>query len=70
MNLDRFEITSIGYVRSPLKDRSAAPRQGSEGAPNATLDILPTFVRGLDGIEVGQDIWILTWLHESHRSVL
>jgi tRNA-Thr(GGU) m(6)t(6)A37 methyltransferase TsaA len=70
MTLDRFEITSIGCVRSPLKDRFAAPRQGSEGAPNATLDILPAFVRGLDGIEVGRDIWILTWLHESQRSVL
>ncbi len=65
-----FEITAIGFVRSALRDRSAAPRQGSEGAPDAKLEILPEFREGLIGIEPGQDIWILTWLHESQRSVL
>jgi len=47
---------------------SGAPRQGWEGAPNARLEIDPAFVQGLDGIQSGQDIWILTWLHESQRS--
>jgi tRNA-Thr(GGU) m(6)t(6)A37 methyltransferase TsaA len=65
-----IEISAIGHVRSILKDRSAAPRQGSEGAPNATLEILPSFIEALDGIQAGQDIWIFTWLHESRRSVL
>jgi tRNA-Thr(GGU) m(6)t(6)A37 methyltransferase TsaA len=65
-----FDISPIGYVRSALKERSGAPRQGWEGAPNARLEIDPAFVEGLDGIEAGQDIWIFTWLHESHRSVL
>jgi tRNA-Thr(GGU) m(6)t(6)A37 methyltransferase TsaA len=65
-----LEISPIGYVHSILKDRAAAPRQGSEGAPGATLEILPAFVQGLDGIQPGQDIWIFTWLHESPRSIL
>ncbi|MBC8164265.1 MAG: tRNA (N6-threonylcarbamoyladenosine(37)-N6)-methyltransferase TrmO [Bryobacteraceae bacterium] len=65
-----FDLTPIGYVRSTLKDRSGAPLQGWEGAPEATLELHPAFARGLDGIESGQDIWILTWLHESRRSVL
>ena len=64
------EITPIGYVRSPLKQRSGAPRQGWEGAPNAELEILPSFRDCLDGIEAGQEIWIFTWLHDSNRSVL
>ena len=34
----RFEMSPIGYVRSGLKQRSGAPRQGWEGAPDATLD--------------------------------
>lgn len=66
----RFDISPIGYVHSILKGRSGAPRQGWEGAPNAQLEILPAFVESLDGIRPGQDIWILTWLHESKRSVL
>jgi tRNA-Thr(GGU) m(6)t(6)A37 methyltransferase TsaA len=65
-----FEIFPIGYVHSPLKDRSDAPRQGCEGAPDARLEIDPAFVEALDGIESGQDIWIFTWLHEAERSVL
>ena len=65
-----FDIFPIGYVHSTLKERSGAPRQGWEGAPNARLEIHPAFVECLDGVQAGQDIWILTWLHESQRSVL
>ena len=49
-----FDISPIGYVRSTLKERSGAPRQGWEGAPNARLEIHPAFVQGLDGIKSGQ----------------
>lgn len=65
-----FEAFPIGYVRSTLKERTGAPRQAWDGAPDARLEIDPAFVDGLSGIEPGQDIWILTWLHESQRSVL
>ena len=66
-----FDISPIGYVHSTLKKRSGAPRQGwEEGAPDARLEIHPAFVQALDGIKPGQEIWILTWLHESRRSVL
>jgi len=65
-----FDVSPIGYVHSTLKNRSGAPRQGWEGAPDARLEIHPEFVDCLDGIQSGQDIWILTWLHEARRSVL
>jgi tRNA-Thr(GGU) m(6)t(6)A37 methyltransferase TsaA len=65
-----FEISPIGFVRSTLRERSGAPRQSWEDAPLARLEILPVFVEGLDGIESGQEIWILTWLHEAQRSTL
>jgi tRNA-Thr(GGU) m(6)t(6)A37 methyltransferase TsaA len=65
-----FDISPIGQVHSTLKNRSGAPRQGWEGAPNARLEIHPEFVECLDGIQAGQDIWILTWLHEARRAVL
>jgi tRNA-Thr(GGU) m(6)t(6)A37 methyltransferase TsaA len=63
-------ISPIGYVHSTLKQRSDAPRQGWEGAPDARLEIGPAFIECLDGIEPGQDIWVFTWLHEAQRSVL
>ena len=65
-----FELLPIGYVRSRLTRRSDAPRQGSEGAPDAELEILPEFRSGLQGLEAGHTLWILTWLHHSDRSTL
>lgn len=63
-------LRPIGLVRSILLRRAEAPKQGHEGAPDATLEIEPAFRRGLDGIEAGQDILVLTWLHEAQRDTL
>ncbi len=63
-------LTPIGYVRSILKERAGAPRQGWEGAPDVQIEILPEFVEGLDAIRPGHEIWVFTWLHAARRSVL
>jgi tRNA-Thr(GGU) m(6)t(6)A37 methyltransferase TsaA len=65
-----FSLRPIGRVHSTLKRTIDAPKQGFEGAPDARLEIEPAFVRGLEGIQPGQDIIILTWLHEAQRDVL
>ena len=65
-----FTLAPIGYVHSTLRERTGAPRQAGEGAPEAEVEILPEYVDALDGIEAGQEIWILTWLHQARRSVL
>jgi tRNA-Thr(GGU) m(6)t(6)A37 methyltransferase TsaA len=67
MNL---EVTVIGHVRSSLMDRKDAPRQSWKDAPQASIDILPQFAESLDGLEAGQQIWLLTWLHQSERNTL
>src|SRR6476619_3722712 len=65
-----FTIRPIGHVESPLTSTADAPRQGDEGAPGAYL-ILASDVRpGLDGVAVGDEIIVLTWLHEADRRVL
>jgi len=65
-----YPVKAIGWVRSSLERPADAPKQGFEGAPNATLEIEPAFVRGLDAIRAGQEIIILTWLHQADREVL
>ena len=70
MSAQRLDISPIGRVHSALKQRSGAPRQPWEQAPQATLELDEDYVDGLDGIQAGQDLWILTWLHESRRSTL
>ena len=63
-------VVPIGVVRSPLKDRAAAPKQGYEGAPDARILIDPAYLDGLDRLTPGQDLLVLTWLHQSERATL
>jgi len=65
-----FSVRPIGYVRSVLRSRDAAPRQGSEGAPDAWLELSPDVQAGLEGIAVGDEVIVLTWFHQSRRDVL
>jgi len=60
----------IGFVRSPLISRKDAPRQSDEGAPEAWVEIDPAFADAMLGMQAGDDIILLTWLHESRREVL
>jgi tRNA-Thr(GGU) m(6)t(6)A37 methyltransferase TsaA len=65
-----ISLTPIGRIRSDLKDRALAPKQGAEGAPDAWLEVEPWAADGLLGIAVGDRIMVITWLHESDRDVL
>jgi len=65
-----FAIRPIGHVESPLTSTADAPRQGDEGAPPAYLILDSELHAGLDGIAVGDEIIVLTWLHEADRRAL
>ncbi len=63
-------VQTIGVIRSTLKNRKGAPRQGSEGAPDVWLEVDPVVSPGLDGLKAGEDIIVVTWLHKARREVL
>lgn len=63
-------LSFIGEVHSVLKKREDCPRQGSEHAPGASVFIYPPYADGLSDIKEGDEIILLTWLHESDRAVL
>ena len=65
-----YQIRPIGYVESPLVDRESAPKQGSEGAPDAWLVFDSDVAEGIRDLAVGADVFVLTWLHQSRRDVL
>jgi tRNA-Thr(GGU) m(6)t(6)A37 methyltransferase TsaA len=67
---ERIELAPIGSVESPLADPATAPKQGDEGAPDAWLILDPAVIGGLDGIERGDEIIVLTWLDRAERGVL
>lgn len=64
------DLRPIGVIRSPIKKRSEAPKQGSEGAPDALLELSSFATEGIDGIRAGDDILVITWLHQARRDVL
>jgi tRNA-Thr(GGU) m(6)t(6)A37 methyltransferase TsaA len=65
-----FTVRPIGHVQSPLNSTPDAPRQGDEGAPDAYLILDSGVQPALDGITVGDEIVMLSWLHQADRSVL
>ena len=64
------QLRPIGVIRSTLKTRAEAPKQGAVGAPDAWLEVNSSVAEGLDGLEAGDELIILTWLHQAHRDVL
>ncbi|GAA1739185.1 tRNA (N6-threonylcarbamoyladenosine(37)-N6)-methyltransferase TrmO [Luedemannella helvata] len=67
---ERFVAYAIGRVDSPLRERAAAPRQGDEGAPEATVVFDDGVLEGLGGLAPGSDVLLLTWLDRADRDVL
>ena len=65
-----LEIRPVGRVESQLRDRAAAPKQGMEGAPEAWLVFEPDLLDALQGIEIGDEVLVLTWLDRGKRDVL
>lgn len=65
-----YTLHPVGVLHSPLKERAAAPRQGSEGAPAAWLEVEEAVAAGLEGIAPGDEIIVITWLHQAQRSIL
>jgi len=63
-------LRAIGTIRSILKARTEAPKQGSEGAPDAWLEVSAFAAPALDGLRVGNDIIVVTWLHKARRETL
>ena len=64
-----YSLTPVAYIRSKLKKRKNAPRQGYLGAPGAWVEVLPAFSRCLHGFAAGEEVILITWLHEARRNV-
>jgi tRNA-Thr(GGU) m(6)t(6)A37 methyltransferase TsaA len=63
-------LEPIGVVESPLTDAADAPKQGFEGAPEATIVLDERVLDGLGGIAAGDELIVLTWLDRARRDVL
>ena len=64
------KLRSVGVIVSDLKSIADAPMQGVEGAPDAWLEVDAAFAPALHGIEVGDELIVITWFHRADRTVL
>lgn len=63
-------LEPIGVIRSPLRRRKDAPLFYTEGAPDATVEIYPRYLKGLQRMEIGDEIIVVTWLHRARRKTM
>lgn len=70
VSLTGSQLKVVGVIRSTIKTRGAAPRQGSEGAPDAWLEVRPWAAQALDGVAAGDELIVITWFHRARRDVM
>ena len=67
---EEMSLRPIGVISSVIQERSDAPKQGSEGAPDAWLEVHAWAADALEGIAVGDRLIVLSWFHRADREVL
>ena len=70
MSAPDHTLRPIGFIASELVSLADAPMQGTEGAPDAWLEVEAPYADALHGIAVGDQLIVLTWFHRADRSVL
>ena len=63
-------IKPIGTIHCELHDPSMTPKNYDESTVAGILEIFPEYADGLKGVEVGQTVVALFWLHQAKRDIL
>jgi len=67
---ETYDLIPIGYIRSSVKTRERAPRQGREEGIEVVVDILPEFADAVEGMEELEMLQVICWFHEARRDLL
>jgi len=68
--MEQPTLRFIGVLHGDITRIEDAPKSYDESERVGTLEIFPEFTDGLDGIEAGQTLVALFWLHKASREVL
>ncbi len=69
-DLKEIVIKPIGFIRSTIRNPHDGPRQGSEASMTGELVVDEAYRDAFLGLETGQKIVILYWMHMAERDVL
>jgi tRNA-Thr(GGU) m(6)t(6)A37 methyltransferase TsaA len=67
--MPEYVVRPVGRVESPLTDRTSAPRQGDEGAPECTIVVAEAYAVAAGDVVPGAELLVLTWLDRAERDV-
>ena len=59
----------IGRIHTPWQTRDACPRRGSLDGPICDIVVEPLWRQALAGLEAGQRIQVLYWMHQARRDL-
>jgi tRNA-Thr(GGU) m(6)t(6)A37 methyltransferase TsaA len=65
-----YTIEPIAFIRSEIKRIEDAPLFYTEGAPNIFLELKSKYKDGLEGVRIGDEMIVITWLHKAKRDTL
>jgi tRNA-Thr(GGU) m(6)t(6)A37 methyltransferase TsaA len=65
-----IRIKPIGVIRTSLRSRDEAPKQGGEAMVEGKLLVDERYIDGLEGLKPGQRVVILYWLDRAERERL
>jgi tRNA-Thr(GGU) m(6)t(6)A37 methyltransferase TsaA len=65
-----MQLTPIGVIHSPYKERGDAPRQGQLSEDEIILDVFPQFAAALKAIERCSHLIVLYWGDRANREIL
>lgn len=65
-----IRLTPIGVLHCRLRTPADAPKNYDESAETGILEIFPQYLEAMDGIEPGQTLAVLFWLHQARRDLL
>jgi len=63
-------IAPIGVMRCGMQAPAEAPMNYTESSEVGVLEIFPPYREAMHGLEVGQQVVVLFWLHEARRDLL
>lgn len=63
-------LLSIGHIKSVYTQCSTCPKQDSADSPPATLVLKQEYLPAIKELRPGQELEIITWLHQSSRETL
>ena len=64
---EEYQVKVIGRIETDLSQVEKAPAQGVGSGLDAWLVLNPEYVDGLEGVQVGDQLLVFTWLHLAER---